>query len=307
MSNPDIQAPEDASAETQEVLKELAAEGHEIAGQQPKETPTDKDQQAGSHDDKHEDKSKDPKPKDEKPVDTPPKDQQEQTPDKTERKPRESKFVPVGIHNEERHKRQEAEQRAAEAERRATDLQSKLDAHDHKPSDDTLDEVQKAAEQVAEKHNLDPDFVKDFAKTIVSIASKRAVLPRDISDQLAAFKAAQDEQNARNTEHQQEQGFDNEFNQVIKEFPDLAPHKEELKQRAFSEGYLNTPLRTIAVEYIHDNPVQGRKTAEGSGNGRAGSPEVLDYDNLTEEQFRNLSDKQLDEYQAYQENKQRRK
>ncbi|NBO10134.1 MAG: hypothetical protein EBV25_00890, partial [Methylophilaceae bacterium] len=62
----------------------------------------------------------------------------------------------------------------------------------------------------------------------------------------------------------QETGFANEFEEVIKEFPDIKDRKEELKQLAFSEGNVNTSLRRLALEFMHDNPPAkpGRKTAE---------------------------------------------
>lgn len=292
MSN-DIQAPQEASEETQQILKELQEEGHEIAGQkpeEPKDEPKADPQPEKKEEEKPADKPED-KSDDQKPVD--------QVDDKKKQPPvdRTTKAVPVGKYNDERHKRQEAEKRAEEAERRAKELEELSNSTSNQPSKQEMDTIREAAKKVAEKHGYDnAEFIAEFAETIVAEASKRNVLPKEIEAKLKAFDDQRAEQQARDLEVAQETGFNTEFSEVIKEFPDLVDHKDDLKQLAFMEGNEKTALRRLALEYMHDNPVQGRKTVEAPLPGRTDTTDVIDYNNITEEQFKNLTPKQMDEY-----------
>ncbi len=311
MSQNDIQAPEDASPESQSILDELEAEGHQIEGREPKE-PEKKEEEPTEEKPKG-DESEEPKPKpdEEKPEDKEESEEQEETEEEPQKQPqkRAAKYVPVKKHNEERHKRQEAERRAEEAERAAAELREQLEGADDKPSKQNLDEVKEAATKLAEKHGLEKEFVEEFAETIVGIAEKRNVLPSEISEKLASLEAAKAEAEAEKAELQQEKYFEDEFTDLVKGFGQdtkegayLAERKEELKQLAFSEGNVNTTLRRIALEYLHDNPPPepGKKSAEEPYAGKKhGESKVIDFVDITDEDFAKMSYDEIEEYEAW--------
>ncbi len=300
-----IQAPEQASADTQEILNELAKEGHEIEGLTPAEPK--------------------PTPPVEKPVVKPevkpdvkpeatqtkePKDQKES--DTKPNKPREPLYVPVKTHNDERHKRQDAEARATAAEARNKELEAKIGDVKTKPTVSELDTIRETATKMAEEAGYDPEFMTKFAETIVATARKGTMSTQEIEQKLAglanaeqSFKQKEQELAQEKLKIEQAQGFETEFAGVIKEFPDLADAKEELKQLAFAAGNESTSLRRLAAEYLHDNP-PGKNTAEAPFQGKRDSSDVIDYANITEEQLDSLDRKQLDEYYSWLEKNPRR-
>lgn len=290
----DIQAPQEASAETQEILKELQEEGHQIEGLSPEEP-------------KEEPKA-DPQPKKEeekpeaKPEEKPEEKESEKKPDQKDQPTvdRTTKAVPVGKYNDERHKRQEVERLLDEERKAKAELEAKINTISNQPNKQELEDVREAAKKIAEKHGFeDSDFIVEFADTMVALASKRNVLPQEIENKLKAFDEMKAKQEAQAIEQAQEVGFNSELETVIKEFPDLVAHKDELKQLAFMEGNEKVALRRLAIEYMHDNPVQGRKTAESPLPGRTGAADIIDFDNMTEAQLKDLTGEQLDQYLAH--------
>ena len=284
MADNAIQAAE-ASGETLEILKELQAEGHEVQGLEAPEKVQEEPQE--------------PKKANEAPIEPTekvevPEPEKEKT--KTERKPL---YVPVGKHNEERHKRQEAEERAAKAAREAEELRAQIAALSSKSASQGQDDVREAASKLAEEHGLDAEFVAKFAETVVNMAEKRNSLPKDIAQKLASFEALQARAEAEAQQRAQEKAFEQEFTSVIKEFPELADKKDDLKGLAFTEGNLNTSLRRLALEYVHDNPtIKGRKTAESSYRSK-GPSEVLDFEAVDEATLKGLEGEKLDQYIAW--------
>lgn len=285
-----IQAPQDASADMQETLKELQAEGHEIPGQTP--APKVEEPEAPAEQAIPSEKTPEQLEADKKAA--------EDTGKKNEKVEREPKFVPVGKHNDERHKRQEAETRAERAEREAADLRAQLVGNANKPTERN-DDLKSAASALAEKHGLDADFVSELLETTTKLTSKQGDLPDELKADLAVIKQARAEAEAHAQEIAQEKGFGNEFAGIVKEFPELADRKEELKQLAFSEGKTNIPLRMVALEYLHDNPPDkpGRRTAEAPVQIKRDAHIVVDFENMDEEQFKGLSDEQHELYMRW--------
>lgn len=268
-----IQAPEDASAEMQEIIKELGAEGKGTpAGQEPKPEV-----------EKGEPKTE------EKPEEVVPEIEDE---NKNKQKPpdRQAKFVPVSKYNEERHKRQEIEARAAKAEQDAADLRAKFEANADKPKQE---DITARAKRLADKHNLEEDFIKDLLEE----ATPKHNLPPELADDIKTIKEQRAQLEAQTLAATQETAFTNEFNALLKEFPDLADRKEDLKQLAFSEGNVNTSLRRIAIEYQHDNPSKpGKRSAESPSKSGGSRTEVIDFESMTEDQVDKLSGEDFDKF-----------
>lgn len=291
-----IQTPQDVSPDTQEILNELVAEG---AGVLPGTEPAKPEAPVQPE------PVKPPEPK-EKPPEAKATEPEGQT--KTEPtqpiKPveRESRHVPVGKYNETR-KEAQALKAELEAERAAkADLAAKLAAASAgKPTEDDFSDIREAATKLAEDNGYEPDFVAKFAETLVPLIGKRSST-KQLEERLANFERQQAEQRqqaeAQQNAQNQDKYFEAEFNEVSKEFPQLASQKEELKELAFSETYKQIPLRFIALEHMHQNP-PGRKTVEVPLQGKSDTPTVVDFENLTDEQFHSLTSEQQDRFYAW--------
>jgi hypothetical protein len=288
-----IQAPQDASPETQDILKELEAEGAGSPEGNDSNTPEKEEIPEAMPEEKPPEKSE-PAPEKKNETDGEPKPEKPKAPE------REPKFVPVGKHNEERHKRQEAEARAAEAEKKAADLEAQIAANTSKPADD----VDARSARLAEKLGIEPEL----AKAIITETVQPNALSEELQAELKTAKEYRLKAEARERELNDEVFFNRDFDALAKEFPELANRKEELKELAYSEGKNHIPLRDLAIVYMHDNPTRpGRKTAESpvpmkkdaEGNG------VLDYENITEEQLDAMDGDEFDKYLAWQKSKDR--
>jgi len=290
-----IQVKQETSAETQEILAELQNEGHEIEGvaQAPAKTEAPKE----------EPKKEEPTPETKKDDKTPALDNVE-TNKPQPKIERTSQYVPVGKHNEERHKRQEAETRAERAEAQAKELADKIKELSSRPvSAENTNEIQAAAKSLAEKHGLDGDFLQEFAETVVGIASKKTVVPAELREEVELLKKERARLEEDHRMKMQEVHFEKELSSVLGEFPELAGHKEDIRQIAFSEENVNVSLRRLALEYIHDHPevsrAQGRRSAESASNvsaPKAEKVEAYDFENMTEEKFKELNEEELDRY-----------
>lgn len=286
-----IQVPEGASndPELKDVLDSLKADGHEIVD------PSKPSEEAPKEPEAPEVKPPEEAPKPEEP--------KEETPaePKPEAPKRESKFVPVGKYNEERHKRQELETRAERAEREAQELRERLEEETNRPSKEAEDELKTTAKQFAEKHGVDEAFVTELFETASKLTTRNTGLPKEVLDDIASIKEVRAQAEAAAQEAAQETGFNHEFDAVLKEFPDLADQKSALKELAFSEGRTNVPLRLIALEYRHDNGLdaRGRKTAEAPVHTKD-KAKVIDYANVTDDQIKTMSLEEFEEYSKYQ-------
>lgn len=304
-----IQAFQDASPETQEILKELEAEGKgSIPGKESEPTPPPKQEEQP----KPKEKVEEPAKPDDKTDDTTQSDQKPNQSDDTQNKSkREPKFVPVGVHTEERHKRQAAEEAAKKAQTELESLRAQIANASNKPASEEkkTEDLKGLFSEMAKKHGIDPDFVSEFADVLTNLSAKQVVLPSDVKETLEKIQQKQNEldsertaQRQREQELAQENGFNNEFSTLLKEFPDLANQREELKQLAFSEGNTHIPLKMLALQYRYENGLDkpGKKSAEDSTQvANKGSEAILDFENMTEDQLRNLDGDALDKYLAW--------
>lgn len=277
----DIQGGEYLKPDTQEILNELEAEGNTIEGREAKvEEPA-----------AEEPKVEEPQKPTEEPASEPAKAEDEP---ETPKAPRSVQAVPVGKYNEERHKRQEAEKRAADAEAQLAG---------RSPSTAPT-EINEAVAKLAEKHGIDAEILTDLATTITDAVGQKVAIPDD-------YKQAIDQLREMTQKQQEEAAYEADFGTVAKaladEGLDITGHKDKIKELAYTEGYTGTSLRAIALEYAHDNGLlsQGRKTAERSSGGRAlAETTVIDFDSISEAEAKKLPDDQWEKYVEHQIKKQ---
>lgn len=260
---------ETLDSETKEILESLEKEGHEL------EPTEDKPEVVPAP--KPEEPAPEPKPEAEKPkVEEPERKEPERQ--QVEKPARTPQSVPVNKFNETRHELQEAKAKIAELE---TALQTKGPT----PTKAEEGDIRKAVTALAEEAGLDTEFLTKFADIIIEKtkgSEKKEVISADVMETLKQFQSER-------AEMLEAKAFDADFAAVIKEFPELADKKDEIKEIAYTEGNERIPLRALAITYRHDNPTMTpKKTAESGNQPGAGrdAGEVIDFDNVTEAQMK---------------------
>lgn len=306
-------APEILDEDTKNILDELEQEGHSInrpdkpaqpeepaakAADQPKDdapkeseekpegAPADKPEAA-----KPEEESK------EEPVDRKPADQK---PDDQEPSKREPKMMPTWKH------RVAEKQWSQEREELLEKLNQQKGESETPQQKQAIADVEEEVKKLSEEAGLDEGVIQK----IVDIASKKNQLPEETLKALDDYKKNQ-------LEAAQESGYSQEFDKDVvplirAEYPDISEEnltriKTELHDVAFSDGYLKTPLKVIykGLDDFREYVPPARKSAEG-GRGEGGRKvDVVDFDNMTEEQFKKLPPEEQDNYMEYMEKKER--
>lgn len=296
-----------SSAEMQEIMAEMRSEGFTFegdaqAGKEP-EAPEPGPQAEGPEDVEKAEEKPEAKPEPE----AEPKEDKRPEAEKEDKQERTSRYVPVSKHNEERHKRQDAERKAQEAEARYAELKAEIEAlKTRQAPQDPAAPVKERIAKIAETHGVDPAFASDLADSLMDGVRSAAQLPQDVAQRLERFEAAQREAELKAQAAKQDLYFEQEFAKAAEEFPALASRKEELKQVAFSEEGAKVPLRYLVLDFIHRNPdaaaPQGRRSAESSSamsRERRKEQGSEGFEDMTEERLMSLSDAEADRYYAW--------
>lgn len=145
-----------------------------------------------------------------------------------------------------------------------------------KPAQDRVSEV-------AAKHGLDPAVVAD----IVSL------VPQGESTDVKAINAKLASIEADKAKVADELRYRSDEDSVLGKFPELKPYAKDLKEMAYTEGNESIPLDLLALKLRHElNLTDSVAPAEGSRTPPSGKPR--DLDDLSEDDFAKLSDKELD-------------
>lgn len=284
--------------DTEEVLKELEAEGYEIEGrkkpegEKPKEKP---EEEKGKPE--GEEKSKPEEKQPEKPAEEvlPDADEDEEDEESDSKPQRKAKMMPawkheVALKDIERKHKEEMET-----------LKTSLTKGEEKDNAVAADD--EAVKKIADKYQVEPDFIRD----IVSIYG--AKLPKDVEAKLAKL----DELSQQHQEAVDEQTFSREFDKDVlplltAEYPDLSPKQlDKLKRRvhsiAFTEDYAKTPLSVIykGLDEFRGVVKAPKTTAE---HGKPGSEQVkdvldVDFENVSEEDVSKMDEATFDKFLEY--------
>lgn len=303
------------SPETKQAIEELQAEGNVIdadnkpnfEGEDIKDKPLPPKEPAKT-DKKPEEKQPEedePEEGDEPESDEEPKDE---TPKDEDEKPaRDIKFVPAW-------KLKTAESQKASVEKQLADANAELARLAGKPSDlnsSDKKDLGDALKVIAEKHNVDPELLKDLRDTIVGQVST----PAEITEKLKQLDKLTEENDRTFQESQYLKEFDKDVAPLIKaENPDISEDallqaKEALKKLAFTEEYGKLSLAKIfkAERDSLGLPVASPKK-KATENSRSGTDRTADvpFDDLDEAGFAALSDEKAEEYLAYMAKKNRK-
>lgn len=297
---------EGLDAEIADTLKELEGEegGDTNDTEESKETATDV---ADDSDDTEED------PKDEetegKEKSEPEADDKGKKDSKEKKEPKAPATIPLWRVRMEEKRKAKAEAEAKAATEAAKDTKKKS-AEEAAPSDDGI-------EALAEELGLD-DNQKEVVRKIVELTAKKSTPPPEVQEFLREYPEFKKAKEAM-AEQQAEREFASEIDQEVRplverEYPDASPEllksiTAKIRARLESDPALtHTPLSLL---YKGADDFRGlapkKKSAEVSRSGGGRQAEVIDFEELTEEQFDSLSEDQQEEYAAYMQNKERNK
>jgi len=227
-----------------------------------------------------------PEVKPETPIETPPtaevkqevEEPAEEPPTEEKPKARRSDYVPVNKYNELRKELQEV--------KRQLDERSTVSP----PSVEDKKEMNSSLKDLAEKYNLDENFVNEFSDRLLKAAEGKVKLPENLETTIKSFQE-KEKKMAEDSE------FETEFeDKILPNFPELSESKADFKRLAFTEGYETTPLDVLAHYFQSINkPV---KTAESPKQG-AGKTELLDFKNISEEQLKSFDDAKMEQYMTW--------
>lgn len=288
--------------EGKEVLDELEKDGFEIAGREKPVVAEDPK------------KPEDPaKPADEtvKPVDQKPAETTEQKPAADPAKPDQGK--PADQKPVDRKPQYVPLPKYLDTEAALKIAQAKIEELTQAGAKPTAENVQQAGDAVkklVEEFNYDEADAKKLVEVIKSITPGQSLPPEIVK---ALEKLPLLDQMTKELEEKKEvAAFETDFSaSVLKDFPHLAKYKDQIKEKAYSDNYSKTPLRTVAIEFMHDegistNPQANIQTVDKSQGGSGQHVEEVDFANITDEQFAKLTPDQQDKFFAFQEQKEKR-
>lgn len=196
---------------------------------------------------------------------------------KTERPERKPQFIPVAKANAWRHEANEYKSKAAELEAKLAEANKAIEQA-------KVVDLDARAKEIAGE-DASPEVVRRILEAAKEFAPKQE--PNEDMSSLLELKKQLEQQ-------KEEQSFQQDLNQTLAKFPELKGHESELKELAYAEGNEKTPLKFLAYQLREDLNLS---PAPPSAEGKSASPAVateIDFENLSEEEVKNLSDEDTD-------------
>jgi len=190
-----------------------------------------------------------------------------------------------------------AEDQKDSAIKQAQELQAKIEELSKQKSPVTETQRVELSDEIktlAEESGVDENFLNKFADTIL----KKAKPSEDISK---IVQSLTEERELVKQENLYSQEFAKDIEPLVKEQYGLSDTalsqlKTQLKDLAFSETYAKVPLsKILKAEFDTLGIKEPKRSSEGKAI-KVRSNEVVDFDNLTEEQFEALSPEKLEEF-----------
>lgn len=277
------EAGEPVSEATKQALEELRAEGAETTEDEETEV-----EEAKPEAKKTEDTEK---------VET----KEPEKPDTEDKKPeREHSFVPAW-------KLKVAEDQKAKAEARYQEAQSEIERLSRKPemTKTEKEDLGDALEALGDEFGVDKNFLAKLEKAIVSKTS----MPKDIAEKLKELDVIKQDRAKEYQDNSYSKEFENDILPLIRaENPNISESalskiKDNLKKCAFSEEYAKLPLAKV---YKVEKEELGlpvatphKKSVESSRSGTTRTQDDVDFNNMSEDTFKNLSDDQLEAFMKH--------
>lgn len=276
--------------ESREVIESLEKEGHtfeDIPGDPPKEE-TPKEEKP----DKVEEETKKDIPED-KPLDKKPEVEKEpEEPEKTERQAREPAW-----------KQKMKERRDRQGDKLILEKLDSLEKELKKGKSEKPSEVEdKRAEKIkAIKEKYEGELSSELLDEIIGLMPKdpeKFELPEEVKTKLADLEKLKTDKTTEKEDYEYVDIFTEKVLPLLKaDFPqatqeDIKAVKDRLKGHYFDERYINLPVEKVYNAERNDLSRQispeTRKTAEKAKKGLSKGGEVVDYENITAEQMKDL-------------------
>jgi len=296
---------EPVDAETREILEGLRKDGHEV--EIPGEVVEKKDEPAAPEKTEEKKAEAEPEKVEPKPEDQPDKKEDD---GKASKEPKEPRYIPTWQHKIA--EKNWEKEKSGLLDKIAT-LQTNPSGTQSQEQKEALGDIQSTIDKLVEERGYD-EGVKDLIADVVKIVKAATPSGSLTAEQLEALNTFKSEAALLQTERlqaHQEKSFNEEFEEKVlpaieREYPGIPKEtlneiKLEVKSKAFSEEYAKTDL---AVIYKGMDEFRGRYTAprKGPEDARGGQGRddgsIIDFDNVTEEQFSKFTDEQKDAYFA---------
>lgn len=170
--------------------------------------------------------------------------------------------IPEAAFLEEKKGRKEAERRAAQVEKELEDLKKTIE------SGATKSEISADVSDLAKKHGVDEEFLKDFASTIEARVRKEA--------KTAAEEVARPIEEAKRQE-KIDKAFSEHFAKAMENMPEFSGvvNQEVIKTLSLDPKNANKTFKQL-IEETYGNAIPGRRTVETTKPGGGKDPGVVD-------------------------------
>lgn len=274
--NESVPAPDSIEAQA---LAELEKEGNTIEG---KEEPTKEEPKKDP-----EPVQKDPEPSKEKKEDPVPSKDEDKKPDRK----------PTMVETWKLHVAEDQKDKALKEVERLQGELKKLTEQKASISEEQKDDIADEIKRIAEETGVDPAPLSKLADVIIKRSQSEKQFPADLEK---TVKQLQEERELEKQMNEFSREFDKDVSPLLSEYQltgeDLSKIKDTLRDYAFSETYQRVPLKEIfAIKQAEFNLSVPKKSAEGKGIKSRGA-NVVDIDNMSEEDFKNLPADKVEEF-----------
>ena len=290
--------------ETQKVMDKLREEGHTFEGDKPKEEVKEPEK-SEVEPKKEEVKTEEVETESEKQPD-------EEKTEHSERKPREPKQIPAwqaAIEKKRVEKEMEHKSESEKQELRSAIDELKSEINNLKGTkQENKEEVEDWIEKLVKGKgvDVDVDFLKDFADELLKRIPKQEIqLPENLPKALDSVAKMEADAEKQREDFEYDSSFRKEVIPKLKEeYPqisdeEIADINEAMKKPYFSERFVNLSSGEIyeltKSSYKDLVAPEKRQTVEKGTKGVSRGGKMLDYSNLTEDDYKNMTPQEREE------------
>jgi len=294
------------NAETKQAMDDLRAKGFDFEGDQSKE-PEPKPEET---------KAPEPEPKEKTPeAEKEPESKEPENPDRQSRK------APWQYEMEKRREEKSQKEKESGLLNKIGQLESEINNLKQtgtKSASVEATDIEKEMEELADGYEKGEMTLKDYTKKLVAISAKslpKSELPSDITDKLNRIDRLEKEKQLEKEDLEYHSSFNGEIIPAIKkEYPhateaDLGAIEKKLKEYYFDERYISlTPQEIFTLkksEMAKEISPLSKKTAEEGTRGVGRDSDNIDYENVTDEEYRKMSSEQREKVNTYKQSQSR--
>ena len=189
-------------------------------------------------------------------------------------------------------------------------------ANTSKTNEDSEEEIDKKIEELGEKYEKGDITINEMNQGIRKLTSSipKAEMPEGLKETMEKIEKIEKDSERKKEDNDFSSAFDKEVVGLIKEeFPhaldeDLTAIKDKVRDYYFQTKYITlSPLEIYKLnksELKGEISPSGSKTSEEGVKGAGGSEEVIDFENITVEQYDKMTPEEQDKVDKYKISKQ---